>query len=123
MDLFIKNRKRFIFITSLFLSAIVIILGGVKLMIYILLLISGLIAGSRFEKLMQVYRDYKTSLRVNSIITSSKQYEEQQHEIERLRNDLRTASDRMGIYNAAQRGVNHSGNFHSNGTPWARENQ
>lgn len=96
-------------------------------MIYILLLLTGYFLGSRIEKLLQLYRDYKLSLRVNSIVTSTKQYEEREKEIQQLKNDLQTANHRLAIYSAASAnkgtGGMFSGNFNSNGSPWARENE
>lgn len=131
-EFILKNRKRFIFFTSLSCSLLIVSMGGVKLMIYFLLLLTGLFLGIHYERLKRLYADYKLSLRVNSIITSSKQYEEQEKEIERLRRDLSSMSERLNFYQSAhnqnlrmqgvQGGIYH-GNFSRDGTPRVWEDE
>lgn len=88
-------------------------------MIYFLLLITGIFLGIHFERFKRLYLDYKLSLRVNSIITSTKQYEQQEKEIERLKSDLNNAMQRASFYQAGAArnfvGGQMNGDFGSNG--------
>lgn len=131
MDIWSKHRKKILLGTSSILALLVTYLGGGKLLIYLLLLLSGIFIGNKFNSLMQLYKDYKLSLRVNSIIANSKQYEQQQEEIERLKIENKSLLERLTLYAATSSskrtqlnigGYEH-GNISSNGATRFGENQ
>ncbi len=129
MEAIKKYRKKFMLIVSILLGILITVLGGGKLLIYLLIFASGLIIGIKYLALKRLYDDYKLSLRVNSIITGSKQIEEIRLENDRLKLEIRTMSDRLNLHQAAAStkrftpgGVSF-GNNDNNRTAWLRENE
>ncbi|MEI7028343.1 hypothetical protein [Paenibacillus sp. y28] len=88
------------FAISLVLSLIVTFLGGGKLLVYLLLLVTGLILGAKYTQLKQLYQDYKLGLKINAIQYSQKESQQLKQKVADLERDLATANQRITLYNS-----------------------
>lgn len=108
-----RKRNKILLGVSLLLAIILVLSGGIKIMIYLLLLLTGIFVGIKYTNLRRLYDDYKLSLRVNSILVSSKAAEASQAENERLKAELTSASQRLQIYQSAAKPSNHFSTNHN----------
>lgn len=94
----LKYRNKFLLALAVLFGLSVTFIGGAKLLIYFLLSITGFYLGLKYASFKRLYEDYKLSLRVNSVLVSSKQTEQLQTENDRLKQELVALSQRMQVY-------------------------
>lgn len=97
-----KNRFFSILLAAVFFGVIISLLGGFKLMIYLLLLITGLLIGWNAYKVKGVIADYRLALRVNTIQFSAKQTEGLKEKIKDLEAELKSAQTRLNLSKGEQ---------------------
>lgn len=100
----VKSKKRFMFIVvpALFLGVIISLLGGLKLMIYLMLLLSGLFVGWTAHRVWIVIKDYRLALKVNTLQFNAKQTEQLQGKLRDLEQELHVAKTRLDLQKGAQ---------------------
>lgn len=106
-------RKKILILVALCLGIILTMFGGIKLVIYILLLVTGVLVGWNAFRIKRIVDDYRLSLKVNTVLYSSKRTEEMTKELETLRSELRSANDRISL----MKGMKHVDNLDSNSAP------
>lgn len=107
---------------SIFLGLLMTILGGGMILVYIGLMISFFILGWISKGIMQVFKEYKLALKVNTVMYNSKESEKMKLEIDQLRAELKSAADRIAIYKSVQtKGANPFDYIDSNRASGLRE--
>jgi len=92
-----KNRFFGILLVAVFFGVIISLLGGFKLMIYLMLLVTGLLIGWNAYRIKGVVADYRLALRVNTIQFSAKQTEGLKEKIKDLESELKSAQTRLNL--------------------------
>jgi hypothetical protein len=96
MKLF-KTKKSLWNIIFILIGLAILLLGGGTLLLYISMIGFSMFAGYKLRGLVQVIRDYKLALKINTLAFSQKQYEELLKERDALRADLQAVNERLKL--------------------------
>lgn len=127
MNLNEKQRKFLKYLSlgiAIVLGLLITLLGGGVILVYIGLMVSFFILGWISKGILQVFKEYKLALKVNTVMYNSQESQKMKSEIDTLRAELKTAADRMTIYQAAaqqQKGGNYFDHFDSNRSSGLRQ--
>lgn len=99
-----KEWRSLVFVVIVILGILVSLLGGGIFTSFGVLFVLGFVLGWQGKKFKQLYDDYRLGLRVNAIMYSSRQMEQQQKEREQLVEEIRQLRERIAAYNVLQEG-------------------
>lgn len=80
-----------------FFGVAITIFGGGKLLFYFLLLLTGAVIGYHVKSIIQVIKDYRLSLKINTVLFNSKETNELKEKVKQLQADLQAAETRMKL--------------------------
>lgn len=92
-----KKRKFLLFGLAALFGLILTLFGGGKLVLYILLLITGIVIGYHIKAVITVVRDYRLSLKMNTVLFNAKESEKMKETIKQLQAELQAAETRMNL--------------------------
>lgn len=93
-----KSKKKLILLLiSIFLVSILSLLGGIKLMFYIFLLITGAFLGWQLKKVFIVLQDYRLALKINTVQFNAKETDILKTKLADLQAELKSAETRLNL--------------------------
>lgn len=78
-------------------ALVITILGGGMILVYLGLAITFFVVGWLSKGVLQVYKEYRIALKVNTVMYNNQETEKMKKEIEQLKGELKSASDRMSL--------------------------
>lgn len=98
----VKKRKLIFLAVAAFLGTTITFFGGGKLLLYFLLLLTGAVIGYNLKSVIQVIKDYRLSLKINTVLFNSKETNELKEKVKQLQADLQAAETRMKLKEHAE---------------------
>lgn len=129
MPVKLLKSKKLLLVISVVFGVVCTLLGGGKLVAYLIVLAVGLFLGARYVSFKQMYKDYRLALRVNSIQFSANETIRVQTENKQLKEELSSVLQRLELHQmmnnqtAAQPfkgGLPNNDDQHSNGVAGIR---
>lgn len=114
LNFFQKHKKRLYNIGFIGLGLILILLGGGMLLLYLSMIGFSIYLGYKLRQLVDVIRDWRLAMKINSLQFSKKQFDELVKERDTLREDMKAMNERLKFYSSAVQSTNKGGLRHDN---------